>query len=148
MPVGVAAVKTRLPMPIRELRREEILHAYQEREPLARPHTHVWRLSHHRIQLDQKKVTQLPPLSTTLLAPDPEDPTSTILELDERMARLCSKKRTTPGFGSPCAANHVKWSLMQWVIGVKRRASGCGRTFLTAIVLVTAKRLSGQRIRQ
>ena len=46
-----------------------------------------------------KKVAQLPPLSTTLLAPDPEDPASTILELDERMARLCSKKPTTPGCG-------------------------------------------------
>jgi IS1 family transposase len=33
--------------------------------------------------LAQKKVAQLPPLPTTLLAPDPEDPTSTILELDE-----------------------------------------------------------------
>jgi insertion element IS1 protein InsB len=33
--------------------------------------------------LDQKKVAQLSPLSTTLLAPDPEDPTATTLELDE-----------------------------------------------------------------
>jgi insertion element IS1 protein InsB len=33
--------------------------------------------------LDQKKVAQLPPLPTTLLVPDPEDPTSTTLELDE-----------------------------------------------------------------
>ena len=33
--------------------------------------------------MDQKKVAQLPPLRTTLVAPDPEDPTSTILELDE-----------------------------------------------------------------
>jgi len=30
--------------------------------------------------LDQKKVAQLPPLDTTLLAPDPEDTTSTTLE--------------------------------------------------------------------
>jgi insertion element IS1 protein InsB len=30
-----------------------------------------------------KKVAQLPPLCATLLAPDPEDPTSTNLELDE-----------------------------------------------------------------
>ncbi len=47
-----------------------------------RPHAHVWRLSHHGVQLDQKKGTQLPPLSTTLLAPDPEDAASTTLELD------------------------------------------------------------------
>jgi insertion element IS1 protein InsB len=25
------------------------------------------------------------------------------------MARLCSKKRTTSGFGSPCAARHDRW---------------------------------------
>ena len=30
--------------------------------------------------MDQKKVAQLPPLDTTLLAPDPEDATSTTLE--------------------------------------------------------------------
>ncbi len=27
-----------------------------------------------------------------------------------------SKKRATPGFGSPCAARRVKWSPMQWAI--------------------------------
>ena len=52
---------------------------------------HLWHLAHDRVHVDQKKGAQLPPLRTTLLAPDPEDPTSTILELDERMARLCSK---------------------------------------------------------
>jgi IS1 family transposase len=35
------------------------------------------------VQLDQKKVAQLPPFHTTLLAPDPEDASSTMLELDE-----------------------------------------------------------------
>ena len=57
----------------------------------ARPHPHLWRLSHHRVRVDQKKVAQLPPLSMTLVVPDPEDAASTTLELDERMARLCSK---------------------------------------------------------
>src|ERR1700688_2997675 len=47
------------------------------------PHPHVWCLSCHRVQLDQKKVAQLPPLQATLLTPDPNDPTSTTLELDE-----------------------------------------------------------------
>src|SRR6266700_3145190 len=112
------------------------------------PHAHIRGLSHHRGQLDQKKVAQLPPLRTTLLAPDPEDPTSTTLELDERMARLPSKKRTTAGFGLPCAARHVKWWLMRLGIGAKRRVNACGRPFQRAIVLVTASRLSGQRIRQ
>jgi IS1 family transposase len=41
--------------------------------------------------LDQKKVAQLPPLRTTLLAPDPEDPTSTILELDELWSFILKK---------------------------------------------------------
>ena len=114
----------------------------------ARSYTHIWRLSHDRVQLDQKKVAQLPPLRTTLLAPDPEDPTSTTLELDERMARLSSKKRTTAGFGLPCAARRVKWWLMRLGIGAKRRVNACGRPFQRAIVLVTASRLSGQRIRR
>jgi len=66
-----------------EARREEILHARPRTQQSAWPHPHVWGLSSHRVQLDQKKVAQLPPFSTTLLAPDPEDATSTILELDE-----------------------------------------------------------------
>jgi len=54
------------------------------------------------------------PMSTALIAPDPEDPTSTILELDERMARLCSKKPTAPGFGSHSAATHGKCHRCGW----------------------------------
>jgi hypothetical protein len=68
-------------------------------------------------KLDQKKGAQLPPLWTTLLAPDLGDPTSTILELDERMARLCSPKRTTPGFGWPSVAGDGKWSPLRLGIG-------------------------------
>jgi IS1 family transposase len=41
--------------------------------------------------LDQKKVAQLFPLRTTLLAPDPEDPTSTTLELDELWSFVLKK---------------------------------------------------------
>jgi insertion element IS1 protein InsB len=41
--------------------------------------------------LDQKKVAQLPPLRTTLLTPDPEDPTSAILELDELWSFVLKK---------------------------------------------------------
>ncbi len=48
-------------------------------------------LTRNRFQLDQKKVAQLPPLSTTLLAPDPEDPTSTVLELDELWSFVLNK---------------------------------------------------------
>jgi len=62
------------------------VNASQEREPLARPHPSVRGLSGHRSQVDQKKGAQLPPLRTPLLAPDPQESTSTALELDE----LCS----------------------------------------------------------
>jgi insertion element IS1 protein InsB len=41
--------------------------------------------------LDQKKVALLPPLCTTLLAPDTQDPTSTILELDELWSFVLKK---------------------------------------------------------
>ncbi len=52
---------------------------------------YVWGLSHHRVQLDQKKVAQLPPLHTTLVAPDPEDAASSILELDELWSFVLKK---------------------------------------------------------
>ena len=74
-----------------EVRREEILHASQEREPLARPHPYVRGLSGHRSQLDQKKGAQLPPLRTPLLAPDPQESTSTALELDELWSFVLKK---------------------------------------------------------
>src|SRR2546425_810379 len=62
-----------------EARREEILHASSRTQQFARPHPYVWGLSHHGVQVDQKKVAQLPPLSTTLVAPDPEDAASSTL---------------------------------------------------------------------
>jgi IS1 family transposase len=39
----------------------------------------------------EKKVAQLPPLQTTLFAPDPEDPASTTLELDELWSFVLKK---------------------------------------------------------
>jgi insertion element IS1 protein InsB len=42
-------------------------------------------------QVGSKKVAQLPALCTTLLAPDPEDPTSTTLELDELWSFVLKK---------------------------------------------------------
>lgn len=111
----------------------------------ARPHAHVWRLAYNRVELDQKKGAQLPPLRTTLLAPDPEDPTSITLEWDERMARLCSKKPGRSGCGLPCAARRDRWSPMRLGIGGNGCASGCGKAFQTATVLVTASGISGRR---
>jgi insertion element IS1 protein InsB len=43
--------------------------------------------------LDQKKVAQLPPLSTTLVVPNPEDAASTTLELDELWSFVLKKAR-------------------------------------------------------
>jgi IS1 family transposase len=45
--------------------------------------------------LDQKKVAQLPALCTTLLAPDPQDPASTTLELDELWSFVLKKAQHT-----------------------------------------------------
>jgi insertion element IS1 protein InsB len=53
----------------------------------------IARLSCHRVQLDQKKGVQLPPLPTTLLAADPGDPTSTTLELDELWSFVLKKAK-------------------------------------------------------
>src|SRR5437660_1668320 len=55
------------------------------------PEEHLWGLLGNCVQLDQKKGAQLPPLRTTLLAPDPEDPTSTTLELDELWSFVLKK---------------------------------------------------------
>jgi insertion element IS1 protein InsB len=41
--------------------------------------------------LDQKKVARLPPLSETLIAPDPTDPASMTLELDELWSFVAKK---------------------------------------------------------
>jgi len=43
--------------------------------------------------LDQKKVAQLPPFSTTLRTPDPDDATSTTLELDELWSFVLKKAK-------------------------------------------------------
>jgi hypothetical protein len=98
--------------------------------------------------IGSKQGAQLPHFSTTLVAPDPEDAAPTILVLDERMARLCSKKPTTPGCGLLFAARGVTWWRMGSEIGAKRPASGYRRPLQISIVRATASRMSGQRIRQ
>jgi hypothetical protein len=67
----------------------------------------------------KKKVLNSPPLSTTLVAPDPEDPTSTILELDELWSFVL-KKPTIPGCGLPSAVRRGKWSTTRLGTGVKK----------------------------
>ena len=111
--VGVAAVRILPPMPIHKLAARRVCMPLKNAS-LLRGLTRIDRRSLEQPSpVGSKKGAQLPPLHATLLAPDPEDRTSTTLELDERMARLCSKKRTTPGCGLPCAARRVKWSPMR-----------------------------------
>jgi transposase-like protein len=111
-----------------EARREEILHAYQERSSL-RGLTRTFGVSRATVSTWlKKKVAQLPPLHTTLLAPIPKMP------LPRRWnptycGHLCSKKPTTPGCGWPYVARRDRWSPMPSVIGVKKRVSGCGKPF-------------------
>ena len=91
-----------------EARREEILHAYQERSSL-RGLTRTFGVSRPTVStLDQKKGAQLPPLRLPCSPLIQRIPLPRSLELDERMARLSSKKRTTPGFGLPCVARRGK----------------------------------------
>ncbi len=62
-------------------------------QQLAWPHAHVRGFSHHCVHVDQKKVAQLPPFHTTLIAPDPEDAASTTLELDELWSFVLKKAK-------------------------------------------------------
>jgi insertion element IS1 protein InsB len=66
----------------------------------------IARFAHNRVQLDQKKVAQLPPLHTTLLAPDPEDPTSTTLELDELWSFVLKKANDSWIWIALCRKTH------------------------------------------
>ena len=51
----------------------------------------LWCLAQHRDELARKKFQALPELSETLTGPDPEDPESTILELDELWSFVLKK---------------------------------------------------------
>src|SRR3989442_13744091 len=53
-----------------------------------------------------KKVAQLPPLCATLLAPDPEDPTSTTLELDELWSFVLKKANDSWIWVALCRKTH------------------------------------------
>jgi insertion element IS1 protein InsB len=75
-------------------RREEILHAYQERSSLCGL-TRTFGISRTTVSSWIKKVAQLPPFHTTLLTPDPEDATSTTLELDELWSFVLKKAHSS-----------------------------------------------------
>jgi InsA N-terminal domain len=130
-----------------EARREEILHASQERSSL-RGLTRTFGVSRTTVSswIKKKELSFLPyvppwwlPIPTMLLPPHWNWMSS---------GRLCSTKPTTPGCGLPCAARHGKWSRMRLGIAANRRVSGCGRPFQTAIARGTASPTSGQHTLQ
>ena len=63
-----------------EEHKEEILRAYQERSSLRRIER-TFGVSRYTVVKWLKKVAELPPLSKTLVSPDPNDPESTVMEL-------------------------------------------------------------------
>src|SRR5258708_7577809 len=111
-----------------ESRREEILHAYQERSSL-RGLTRTFGVSRTTVSSWIKKSS-----STSSFVYKPwSSPTQQIPLLRcwnwTNCGRLYSKKHTTSGFGLPCAARRGRWLLTRWVIGVKKPVCACGRLF-------------------
>jgi insertion element IS1 protein InsB len=98
--------------------------------------------------LDQKKVAQLPPLDTTLLAPDPEDPTSTTLELDELWSFVLKKVKQVWVWIALCRKTRQVVAYAALVIGASRRVSGCGKPSHQPTVRDIASPTSGQRTRR
>ncbi len=118
-------------------RREEILHAYQERSSL-RGLTRTFGISRATVSgwIKKKERTFLPskqpcsPRTPQILLPQHWNWTS--------CARLYLKKRTPLGFGSPYAARRVKWWRMRLGNEVKKRVGGCGRRFHGSIARAIA----------
>jgi len=131
-----------------EARREEILQASSRTQQLARPHAHVRGLSRHCVQLDQKKVAQLPPFHTTLLAPDPEDATSTTLELDELWSFVLKKANQVWVWIALCRKTRQVVGYAALVIGANRPVNGCGRAFPQPTARDIASRTRSQHIRR
>jgi len=124
-----------------ESRREEILHAYQERSSL-RGLTRTFGVSRATVSSWIKKKER-----NFLPYRQPCSPQTQRIPLPRHWnwmncGRLCSKKRTTLGFGSPYAVRRVKWWRMRLGSGVKRPVSGCGRRFRKSIVRAIALQTS------
>ncbi len=123
-----------------EGRREEILYAYQERSSL-RGLTRTFGVSRATVSSwIKKKERNFHP------SRQPCSPRTQMIPLPRHWnwtnsGRLYSKKRTTLGFGSPCAGRRVKWWRMRLGSGVKRRVSGCGRRFHKRIARAIALRI-------
>ncbi len=127
-------------------RREEILHAYPERSSPGGLTARLGSLAPRCHSGSKKERSFLPsarpgwpPIQKMPLPPrwNPID-----------CGPLCSKKSSRSGCGLPCVARRDRWSPMRWAIGVKRRASGYGRAFQTAIARDNALRISGRHTRR
>jgi len=123
-----------------ESRREEILHAYQERSSL-RGLTRTFGVSRATVSswIKKKERSFLPYRQPCL----PQTQRIPLLRHWNSMnaGRLYSKKPTTLGFGLHSVATHGKWSPMRLEIGVKRHVSGCGRPFQKRIAKGIASRI-------
>ncbi len=84
-------MRTRLPMRIQKLAAKRFCRPLKNAAVCAASRARIARLPHNGIKLDQKKGAQLPPCSTTLVTPDPQDATSTTLELDELWSFVLKK---------------------------------------------------------
>ena len=104
--VGVAAVRILPPMPIHKLAARRVCMPLKNAS-LLRGLTRIDRRSLEQPSpVGSKKGAQLPPLHATLLAPDPEDRTSTTLELDAVTAlKVVASKHAHVGSALPLRAS-------------------------------------------
>ncbi len=91
VPADGKAVRNRLPTPMAKRAAKRSCMLLKHAAVCAASRARIAGLWHDRIQLDQKKGAQFAPLQITLLAPDPEDPASTTLELDELWSFVLKK---------------------------------------------------------
>jgi DNA-directed RNA polymerase subunit RPC12/RpoP len=129
-------------------RREEILRASSRTQQPAWPHPHIRGFSHDCVQLDQKKGAQLPPLGTTLLASDPDDPTSTTLELDELWSFVLKKANDSWMRDCPLPKEPASGCLRGWGSEPAKRVSACGKPFQRDIATDIASPTSGRPTRR
>ena len=130
-----------------EARREEILHAYQERSSL-RGLTRTFGVSRATVSswIKKKELSFLRYIQPCSLQTQ-RIPLPLYWNLTN-CGRLCSKKRATLGFGSPCAARRVKWSPVHKAIGANRRVNACGRPFQQPTAKDIASGTFGQHTRR
>jgi insertion element IS1 protein InsB len=83
--------------------------------------------------LAEKKAAQLPPLSETLIAPDPDDELATVLELDELWSFVLKRVNQVWIWIALWEIRHDKWLRELLEIEVKKHVESCGTIFQTSI---------------